>query len=420
MANNILTPVQITRESARILENELVFNKKINREYSDEFARKGAKIGATINARMPARYTSTTGAALAVQDFVETYIPLTLTTQRHVDIAFTSQELTLNLDDFSTRVLRPAISQLANDMDVDGVSMAKNATFNLYGTPGSIPTSMLPYTTAKAAIYDQGGPKDNGYTAILSPMAEVTLIDGQKGLFQSSEKIAAQYEQGHMGMAGGLNFYMSQVMPIHTVGPLGGTPAVNGDQSASAPTGALTTTTSDLQQPFSLVTDGWTAAAAVRLNAGDVFTIAGVYSVNPQTRQSTGRLQQFVVTSQTSSDGSGNATVPILPRPIFSGQYQNVTSSTNNIANNALLTVVGTASTSYRNNLVFHKDAYMLGTADLIMPDGVDMAARENYKGISMRMVRQYRIGTDDLPARVDILYGHKQLYNALGARVTE
>ena len=421
MANNNLTSNVITREGARILENELVFNNKINREYSDRFASEGAKIGATINVRMPARYLSVTGAALGGSpDFVESYTPLALTTQRHVDVNFTSQELTLDIDDFSTRVLKPAISQLANDIDVDGVAMAKNSTWNLAGTAGTIPASILPYATAKAYIREGGGPADNGYCAILSPMGEVTLIDGQKGLFQSSEKIAAQYESGKMGMAAGLNFYMSQVIPTHTVGPLGGTPIINGAQTASAPSGSLSTTTSDLNTPFNLVTDGWTASAAARVAKGDVFTIANVYSVNPQTRESTGRLQQFVATSAASSDGSGNVTIPMLPRPIFSGQYQNVTSVTNTIADAAALTFVGTASTAYKQNLVFHKDAYLMGTADLIMPTGVDMASRQNYKGISMRMVRQYRIGTDDMPARIDVLYGHKALYGQLGCRVTE
>lgn len=421
MANNNLTPNMITKEGAMLLENDLVFNNKIKRDYSSQFANEGAKIGATINVRMPARYLSVTGAALGGSpDFVESHTPLTLSTQRHVDINFTSQELTLDIDSFSTRVLKPAISQLANDIDVDGVAMAKNGTWNLAGTPGTIPASILPYATAKAYIREAGGPSGNDYHAILSPMGEVTLIDGQKGLFQSADKIAAQYESGKMGMAAGLNFYMSQVISTHTVGPLGGTPVTNGAQSASAPTGALSTTTANLTTPFDLVTDGWTAAAAARLNAGDVFTIANVFSVNPQTRASTGRLQQFVVTSAVSSDGAGNATIPMLPRPIFSGQYQNVTSVTNNIADGAGLTVVGTASTGYKQNLVFHGDAYLMGTADLIMPSGVDMASRQNYKGISMRMVRQYRIGTDDMPARIDVLYGHKALYGQLGCRVTE
>ena len=224
MANNNLTSNVITKEGSRILENELVFNNKINREYSPQFANEGAKTGATINVRMPARYLSVTGAALGGSpDFVESYTPLTLTTQRHVDINFTSQELTLDIDSFSTRVLKPAISQLANDIDVDGVAMAKNGTWNLAGTPGTIPASILPYATAKAYIREAGGPSGNDYHAILSPMGEVTLIDGQKGLFQSADKIAGQYESGKMGMAAGLNFHMSQVISTHTVGPLGGT-----------------------------------------------------------------------------------------------------------------------------------------------------------------------------------------------------
>lgn len=421
MANNLLTPIQITRDAARVLENNLVFTKQVNREYSDQFAIPGAKIGATINVRIPPQYSGRTGVNLSVEDAVETYRPLSLTTQFGVDIAFTSQDLTLSIDDFSDRFLKPAMAVIANKVDYDGLTMAKNNTWNQVGTPGTIPNSGLTYLQAGVKLKNMAVPMDGDMSAVLTPLAEATLVDANKGLFQQSDAIADQYRSGTMGRAYGMKFSMDQNIPTHTVGALGGTPAVNGAQSASTTiSGNITASGANLLTPFGLVTDGWTASAAQRLNQGDVFTIAGVYSVNPQSKQTTGDLQQFVVTANASSDGSGNMTVNVLPRPIFSGPFQNVTSATNNIADNALITVVGTAATAYGQNLVFHKDAYMLGTADLIMPDGVDFKARVQYKGVSIRTVRQYRIGTDDLPTRLDVLYGWAPLYPQLACRVTQ
>lgn len=421
MANNLLTPIMITKEAARVLENNLTFSKYVNREYSDQFAISGAKIGNTINVRIPPQYVGRTGAALAVEDAIETFRPLTLTTQFGVDIAFTTADMTLSIDDFSDRFLNPAMATIANRVDFDGTTMAKNNTWNQVGTPGTTPNSMLTYLQGGVLLDNMSAPRDSMRAAVLSPNAQAVLVDAQKGLFQSSEAIADQYKSGNMGTAGGFKFSMDQNVPVHTVGPLGGSPTTTGAQSASAaPSGATGATGANLLTPFPLVTGSWTAAAAARLKAGDVFTLATVFSVNPQNRQSTGQLQQFVVQADFSSDASGNGSVSTLPRPIFSGPFQNVTSVTNNIPATTPLTIVGTANTGYRQNFVFHKDAYMLGTADLIMPDGVDWKGRVNWKGVSIRAVRQYRIGADDLPTRTDVLYGWAPLYPQLGARVTE
>lgn len=411
----------ITREAARILENNLVAAKNINRQYSDEFAQRGAKIGATINVRIPPQYVGRKTVALAVEDAVETFRPLTLTTQEGVDIAFTTADMTLSIDDFSERFLRPALAKIANSVDMTVLQAMKNFTWNQVGTPGSIPNSGLTYLQAGVKLKDQAVPVDDEIAAILSPMAEATIVDAQKGLFQQADAIANQYRSGNMGRAFGMKFSMDQNVPTHVVGPLGGSPVTDGAQSASpTPSGVTGAAGANLLTPFGLATTGWTAAAAARLNVGDVFTLATVYAVNPMSKQSTGQLQQFVVTANFSSDASGEGEVQILPRPIFSGPFQNVTSVTNDIPTNTPLTVVGTAATGYRQNFVLHKDAFMLGTADLIMPDGVDWKARVQHKGISIRAVRQYRIGSDDLPTRTDVLWGVAPLYPQLSCRVTE
>lgn len=401
MANTNLTSSIITNESLAVLENNLTFAKGVNREYDDKFGVAGAKIGTTLNIRKPARYVGRTGAAIGVEDHTETQVALALDTQFGVDVSFTSQELTLSIDEFSDRIIKPAMAAIANKIDRDGLTMAYQSTYNAVGTPGATPATAAVILAAGAKMDFEAAPRDGQRSLVIDPLANASMVDVLKGLFQSSEKIADQYEQGNMGLAFGYKWSMDQNVVNHTVGPLGGTPLVNG----ASQTGA------------SLITDGWTAAAASRLKKGDVFTIANVYAVNPQNRQSTGQLRQFVVTADVSSDGSGNATIGISPSIVTSGAFQNVNAGP---ADNAALTILGAASTITPQNIAFHKDAFVLGSADLLLPKGVDMASRSASKkvGLSVRMVRQYAISTDAFPCRFDVLYGYKALYPELACRV--
>ena len=388
----------ITREALMVLENQLTFAKRVNREFDEKFGVDGAKIGDSVRVRKPTRYVGRSGTALSVEDATEDYSTVTLNTQFGVDVNFTSKELTLSIDDFSKRILRPAISTIANKIDYDGLQLYKDLYWSA-GTPGTA-TTFAQYLGAGTLLSDAAAPVDDR-NMVVDPRSQAEIVDSLKGLFQSSSEIKRQYEKGQMGTTGGFDWYMDQNLAKHTVGPLGGTPLVNG----ASQTGA------------SLVTDGWTAAAAARLNRGDVFTIASVYSVNPQNRQTTGALQQFVVTANVSSDGSGNATIPISPSIIVSGALQTVTGSP---ADNAALTVVGTASTAYSQGIAFHPDFATLATADLLVPKGVDMAGRMSDKqlGLSIRLVRQYDINNDKFPCRLDVLYGWKTLRPELAARV--
>lgn len=421
MPNNNLTSLKILQEAQRILENNLTFTKGANREYSKEFAQVGAKIGATVNTRRPVRSTVTTSVNLAVQDYVETFVPVTLTNQDHVDMSFTSQELTLSIDDFSDRVVAPNMASIANAIDYNGLGQYINVA-NFGGTPGTPPASAFPFLQGGAVLDSMATPKDGQRSAVIDPFTQAYLVDGLKGLFQSSDKIADQYNTGNMGMGLGFKFSMDQNVRRHLPGARGGAPLANGAQSGTAPTGALGSAGADASRSFAFLTKGWTAAIANRVNAGDVFTLAGVFSVNPQSRASTGQLQTFTATANAASDGAGLATVNIYPYPIFTGQYQNVTSASGDIPDNTpLVFLTGTLSgaITYPQNLLFHKDAFTLATADLLEVRGVDMYARNNYKGISMRLVRQYRIGTDDLPCRIDVLYGWKTVYAELAYRLT-
>jgi hypothetical protein len=400
MANTLLTISMITREALRVLENNLVFTKTVNRDYDDKFAIEGAKIGTVVNARKPPRYLGRTGQALQIENAAETSVPVALTTQFGVDIQFTSADLLLSIDDFSKRFIEPAIATVANKIDNDGLALYKSVA-NSVGTPGTIPNAYLTYSTAGALLAENATPMDDNLTMLIGPRMQATIVDALKGLFQSSEQIKQQYLRGRMGTAAGFEWAWTQNLNTHTVGPLGGTPLVNGANQTGS----------------SLITDGWTAAAATRLKKGDVFTVANVNLVNPQTRMSTGQLAQFVVTADSASDGSGNLTIPIYPPIVASGAFQTVDSLP---ADNAALTIVGAANTQSPQGLAYHRDAFACVTADLPLPKGVDMAARVSDKqlGISVRMVRAYDINTDNFPCRLDVLYGWAALRPELACRI--
>lgn len=399
MSSTLLTISTITREAAMVLENNLTFTKGVNREYDDKFAVQGAKVGDTVNVRKPPRYVGRTGQAIQIENSTETSVPVTLTTQFGVDIAFTSKDLLLNIDDFSKRFIKPAMAVVSNKIDRDGL-MLYQTVFNATGTPGTPPTDLSTFLDANAKLADEACPMDGDLSACISPWTQSKMVNGLKGLFQSATQIKEQYESGNMGLAAGFRFSMDQNVINHTVGPLGGTPLVTLSGSSGN----------------TLVTRGWTAAAANRLKKGDVFTIANVYSVNPQNRQTTGQLRQFVVTADFNSDASGNGSVSIYPALNASGQFQTINAMP---IDGAEITVLGTAGTVSPANMLYHRNAFTLASADLPLPGGVDMAARiaSKHLGISVRMVRAYDIVNDIFPCRLDVLYGWAAIYPELACR---
>ena len=399
MANTYLTISMITREALRVLSNNLAFTRGATTEYNDKFGVEGAKIGTTVNVRKPPRYVGRTGTAISIENATETQVAVTLDTQFGVDLSFSSADLKLSIDDFSKRFIRPAIATIANKIDNDGLKLYKKV-YNTVGAQGTVPNALLTYLNAGVKLDDEATPMDGQRNLVITPQMQATIVDALKGLFQSATAIADQYRSGQMGVAAGFNWFMDQNCATHTIGAHGGTPLVNG----ASQTGA------------SLVTDGWTASTAV-LKEGDVITLAGVNAVNPQSRESTGVLRQFVVTANVTSDGSGNATIAISPSITTGTGFQTVTGSA---ADNAAITVSGTASATARIGLAHHPDAFTLVTADLPVPNGTDMAARANDpdSGLSIRLVRDYDITTDLFPCRLDVLYGWAALRPELAVRV--
>lgn len=400
MANSLLTPGAIAKESLMQFKNSLGMGKDVYTEYSDEFAVKGAKIGASVTIRKPNRFTVSSGATLVNQDVVEDFTSLTLSSQKHVAINFTSAELTLTIDQFSKRYIEPAAHALASQVDADLHALSQSV-YNLVGTPGTTPQTALTVLQAGQKMDEFAAPRQDRHIS-MGPVMNAYMADALKGLFNPQGKISDIYEEGILAKNHlGFDWRLAQNIYQQTVGTKAGAGAVNG----AGQTGST------------LVTNGWTASSAI-LNQGDVFTIPGVYAVNPISKISTGYLQQFVVTSSVSSDATGNATISISPSITTSGPLQSVSGSP---AAGALLSVVGSAGVQYPQNLAFHRNAFALAFADLILPGGCDMAERATDKasGFTVRLVRQYSINADALPARLDVLYGVKTINPAWACRIT-
>ena len=413
MSNNLLTISMITNEALMVLENELTFSSEVERNYDDQFAVTGAKIGATLNVRRPGRFIGTTGPALNVEDFNETSVPVTLSTQFHVDTQFTTQDLALSLDMFSDRVLKPAVAAVANKIDFDGLTMAKNNTANIVGTAGTPPTSLLTYLTAGAYLDSEGAPRDGRRSCIVEPFTGATIVDSLKGLFVPSDVIGKQYQKGMMGRdSAGMNWKMDQNVVNQTFGSYSDTLSTN----TTTFTGSLTTGWAQTST-ITLVSSAGTAG----LKQGDVIQIAGVYAVNPQNRSAygSGKLRNFVVTADVTVAASAGSSVTVSPAIITGGQFQNVT-IIGSTSTTAVVTPFNKSGTVSPQNLVMHKNAFTLATADLELPDGVVFAGRASDKdlGLSMRVVRQYTINNDSIPTRVDVLYGWAPLYPELACRV--
>jgi hypothetical protein len=403
MSNVLITPSVIAKEALMQLENNLVMGAHVHKEYKKEFV----KVGSTVNIRKPVKFAGRSGATLSVEDVSEAETSITVGSQKGVDWAFQSSDMTLTIEDYSERYIKPAMQRLAQFVNTDLAGLYKYV-WNLRGTPGTTPSAFTDLS-ACAQLLDEGAVPSDDRVAVWNPAAGWKLADGLKGVYvQDIARKALQ--KGMFGSYANFDNFQDQSIINHTVGALGGTPLVNGaSQSVSYPTGS-----SAYSQ--SLVTDGWTNTTGA-VKQGDVITIANVFAVNPQTFQSTGALQGFVVGADATADGSGNMTITISPPIIISGAHQTVTAAP---ADNAAITIkTGTASTAYPQNLLFHPNAFALVTVPMELPDGAVFKARETYKGLSIRVIKAYDYTNDKDIIRTDILYGVKAIYPELACRAT-
>ena len=396
MPNSILTPTAVTREALRVLHQKLNFVGNINRTYDDSFAKTGARIGDTLKIRLPNEYTVRSGATLSAQDTTETSVPLQIATQKGVDLNFTSVDLTLSLDDFSKRILDPAMAVLAANIEADALNMALDVYQNVNNIGTAVTFNKV--LTSRKVLNDALAPMDNNRSILLNTQDNVDLVDALKGLFQDSSAIKEQYREGSMGRTGGFDFYENTLLTSQATGTSASSTGytVNGAVTANGSTTVVLAGT-----------------PTTTFNKGDIITFAGCNRVHPETKADTGVLQQFVVTA---AYAGGAGTLSFSPAIYTTGGRQNVVAA--GIANGVAVTKVGGASAIYKPSLAFHRDAFAFATADLVMPQGVDFSSRQVQDGISLRIVRQYDINNDKFPCRLDVLYGYKTIRPQLACRV--
>lgn len=403
MASTLLTPTAVTREALRILHQKLNFVGNINRQYDDSYAQTGAKIGSSLKIRLPNEFTVRTGTAINAQDVTEASETLTVATQKGVDVNFSMQDLTMSIDDFGSRFLEPMMSVLAANIESDALSMYKDVAQEVSDVGAAV--ALIDVLNAGKEL-DQALAPGSNRTLLLNPTDNVDLVSALSGLFNPQANLSANFREGMVAnqFVGFNSVFMNTMLPTHTTGTDDGT----GDYLVNDTDGIAEGATS-------ITVD----TGAGTWKKGDVFTFASVNEVHPETKADLGRLKQFVVTEDAAASAT---TIKFSPALYSTGGRQNVSAMP---GNNAALTkhesdrstAIGNAA-DYKISLGFHRDAFAFASADLEVPNGVHFAAREMFDGISMRIVRDYDINNDNMPTRIDVLYGYKTVRPQLACRI--
>jgi hypothetical protein len=411
MANAVVTPQIFAKLVLMDLGGALNVCRNMSKDVTPEFGKKAYKVGASVDVRKPYRFTVSTGLKYDPQPLTDQVTPVKVAQVAQVSFDWDSVEKTLSIREARELYAKPAALALASTINAACAQYISWNTFNAVGTPGTTPVDEQPYLKAGDLLIEQGLPQDEELNLIVNRKFSSTFVHGVKTLYNPTGAISQQWKQGQMVDSLGYNVFRDQTIYTRTVGPLGGSPLVNVVGGAQADGGNNAT--------MSLVTNGWTAAAASRVLQGDTFTIAGVYSVHPQTRQSTGDLQQFVCLAPGSSDGSGNLTLSIAPAITASGQYQNVSAVA---ANGAALTFDGAANTVSPQALLLHKNAFAFVCVPLCNPEpgmgALVTTANDAETGLNISMVRCFDGVYRKEINRMDVLWDAAPLYREMACRV--
>jgi hypothetical protein len=419
--NNVLTPTAILKETYAVMHQESNFLMKTNRQYDNRFANSGlsfGKIGQSLNVRLPAKYVTRTGNTMQTQNYVERQLPLALVTIHGVDLSFTQEQLTFSIQDFSERVLRPAVSQLTATIEAYHLANFYKKISRYVGLVTTASTTVFrDFQNNGRKLTEMLAPKSNR-TMTLDPQTRVDFSDAVKGLFQSSDNIRDQYVEGLVGRTGGYNCFENTLAPAHTSGTFTSAGmAITTSAGFTTPyyDGTGNATPTDPSSPFSLYIDGMSAAA---FKAGDVFTITGVKAVHPETKQAYGDDITFTL-QEDATYSSTRLELKVLPVPIFGGAYANISRA---IADNDVVTFLGPATTAaaitYGQNISFHRDAYAFVTADLEDPSQYGAwGTREVFDNLSIRIWRQGDIVNGNFPCRLDIAHGGAAIYPEWASR---
>ncbi len=414
--NTLVTPTHVMRKVAKRLVNDTVFGANVNRSLDPQYRAHGVKQGDTVKARLPQRYQVSSGAVMNPTPIQDQTVDVTITDQKNVGFEFGAWSLTLEVDDYMERYVSPAVDALVNEVDYTGLARMYKATAKAVGTPGVIPGSTgtlpqaanRPYLDAVVKLQEAAVPSP--YCAVIDSDMHSYLVNGNITLFHPAPAIAAQYRNGQFaGMALGVKKWLhDQNVATHMVGALGGTPLVDGASQAGA----------------TINLNGAGGAVTNYFREGDVIQFASVYEINPLAYTPRNKLKDFVITTDTDADASGDIVAPIAPslKPEADDNFRNASASP---VNGDAVTTFGDASAyaglTSPQGLVYNRDAYALVMADLYKPTrSVDVSERiSNTKlGISIRFLKGFDIINDKAPARLDIAYGWKAVRDVLGCRV--
>lgn len=401
--NSFIDPTQVAREGLMQLDNELVMANLVYRDYEEEMMDKG---GGSITIRRPPKYTVRDGAVASAQNTNFGSVVVSIDKYKGVDFEFSTRDLTLRIEDFSERHIKPAMRALANQIDMDLLDLALKSP-NWVGTPGNTFGGFDDVSRVAQRMMEQAVPAPiNG---ILSPADHFGLLNNFTGLYiQDTAKTALT--RAKLPMVAGIDLYASQNVRPLTVGTraASGATLINGASQTSTYASVATTMTQTLN------VDGLTSGHTVK--AGEVFSIANVYAVNPVTGETLDYLAQFTVTTDATANGSGQIALSIYPAIITAAPYKTASAAP---ADNAAVTWLGTASTIYRQNIFFNKMAFALVTRPLVIAPGSVGAKRETFKGISARVTPVYD-GVNDVSLwRFDMIYGVKAIYPELSCRAS-
>lgn len=396
MSNSFLTISQITRKAALTLHQKLNFIGNMNRGYDEAYAQTGAKIGDTLRIRLPNEYVVRTGITMDSKDVAEQKVDLQVNNVKGVDLNFTSQELALSLDDFNDRIIEPAMSVLATNIESDVYQNLYKKVYNL--VDGDAAAFAFTHTSSARQILTENLAPSSKRYAILSPAHTTKFLNDTKGYNNPDGAISEQFREGRLVRIQGMDFFENTVFADHLTGtaPKTTTYTVNGAVTANGSTSVTV------------------ATGTATFKAGDVFTVADCFRVHPETKVSTGQLQQFVVTA----DYAGGAgSLSFSPAIYTTTGRQNVTAA--GMGNGKAIVKVGAGASEYLNgSLAFYRDAFAFATADLPLPDGTDKASRAVVDGISVSLVRDFTISDRSFPCRLDVLYGYQAVRPQLATRI--
>jgi hypothetical protein len=454
MANTLITTSYLANKTLEILENNLVFAKSCNRQYADDFGQKDFKIGATVNVRRPPRYIGTFGPNLNIEDTNQTYIPVSINYQFHVDAQFSTADMELQAVEGENSVIPPALEAVYNRIDSDGLYFAYQNTALAFGTPGVSPTGFKLFSDGRATLMYEGAPRSKNIDTILDPLSMSSMADALKGTFNPQAQISDFFRSGIVARkTAGSDWYEDQNVPTWTTGAGGGAPVLAGITTAAA--GSFLQT-SGWAQTGLMTTTGWTASVNPRAVVGDIIQVNGLFPVNPQNRGQYGRaLKQFVVippagyapmtgaaapggpqfapatlatgtfnatTGVYSSSSGGALTLTVAECAITGGQFQNCVASAAFTGTPAITVNGGTAANTVSpQGIMMLKDAFALAFVDLPLPRGVETAKRAKSEsvGMSVRIVEQYTVNNDALPTRFDVAYGYSSMYRQQALRIS-